>query len=348
MHVTCRPAVGVVFALLSFLLIRPRLPGPPLLGNHTSRSIFSALLATMIPPHQGWQSYHDIALQPHNYIQPPPAAMPGLYPDYYMPAYAPVDSHKRALEELAGEGHAPKRIHLEQGSQGSVDLSRMEGITTTIASLYTVVSQLEETTREVVTLSQQRHEKYQEETAALKAENARLQAQIDEAKQRKFDLTASLQDILRSAQPQDADATDADPRSSSPAKDGKISHRYDELAAFASQALHQNRAILDELQTTRDERDRLQREFEHERATANRARRATEDNESLRANIAALRADRTTTPSCASATGYSSTRRGSASRWTRSRASGIGSGPSCCGPRGMVIRKDTCHPSRCS
>ena len=49
-----------------------------------------------------------------------------------------------------------------------------------IASLCTVVSQLEETTREVVTLSQQRHAKYQKEAEALRAENARLQAQLEQ------------------------------------------------------------------------------------------------------------------------------------------------------------------------
>ena len=68
-----------------------------------------------------------------------------------------------------------------------------------IASLCTVVSQLEETTREVVTLSQQRHAKYQKEAEALKAENARLQAQLDEEKKKKapqYSSSISLKSFL--------------------------------------------------------------------------------------------------------------------------------------------------------
>lgn len=162
---------------------------------------------------------------------------------------------------------------------------------TIISSLFSVVAQLEETTREVVSISHERDAKYREESSALIEENEKLCQQLDSKKGPTSDISPALQDVAITSESGTLSTLELDISGDPEESTEKITRRFNELALQTTQALRQNKEILQELQTVKEAHDRLKREYERERGSGNRAKRLTDENQNLQYSINSLRAE---------------------------------------------------------
>ena len=156
--------------------------------------------------------------------------------------------------------------------------------------MFNVAAQLEETTREVIALTRERHTRYEQESSSLAEENEKLRLQLQTEKEKSSALSSATKDAATHI-PDTPHIPTPKNQEASPEKEERMTQRYNELAQYSAQALRQNKEILTELETVKDEHTRLMREYDRERTSAVKLKRLTDENGSLRSSLESLRAE---------------------------------------------------------